>query len=81
MVTIITIISATAVVIIFTALVLEIIRYITVNTPKKHAIINALIKDLVLALLSSFNLLIYPYLIGVSCFSLTMEDVTSYYIF
>jgi hypothetical protein len=58
MVTIITNILFTVVYIIYPELALEIIWYITVNTPKKQTRTNVFIKDLVLALLSSFNLLI-----------------------
>jgi hypothetical protein len=42
----------------------KIIWDIIVKTPRKHAIVNALISDLVLASLSSLK---YPYLIEISC--------------
>jgi hypothetical protein len=53
-----------------------IILDITVKNPRKHPIVNALIRDLVLASLSSLK---YPYLIEVSCIGFTVEvEISSF---
>ncbi len=76
----ISIITATTVNIIAVTLTFDTIAEMIVNVPRKHAIIFVLSKHLVFALLSSLSLLIYPYLIDVSCFALTAKVVNSCYI-